>query len=144
MTEFQSKHPRRLAFVDDDEEFRSFVRRVAEPLGWRISEFPNGSGLMTAIGGSLRPDLIILEMVMPELDGIETIGGIGATSIRCPIVLITGRLPLYTTAARELAQANDIEIADVLQKPVSLERLRAILDPESGENGTPGSGPKPS
>jgi two-component system response regulator MprA len=130
--------------VDDDEEFRSFVRRVAEPLGWRISEFPNGSGLMAAIGGSLRPDLIILDMVMPEMDGIETIGGIGATSVRCPVVLITGRLPLYTTAARELGQANDIEIVDVLQKPVSLARLRAILDPESGENARPDSGLKPS
>jgi len=143
MTEFQSKHPRRHAIVDDDEEFRLFVRRVAEPLGWRISEFPNGSGLMAAIGGSLPPDLIILDMVMPELDGIETIGGIGATSVRCPIVLITGRLPLYTTVARELGQANGIEIVDVLQKPVSLARLRAILTQESGENGTPGSGPKP-
>ncbi len=143
MTEFQSKHPRRHAIVDDDEEFRLFVRRVAEPLGWRISEFPNGSGLMAAIGGSLPPDLIILDMVMPELDGIETIGGIGATSVRCPVVLITGRLPLYTTAARELGQANGIEIVDVLQKPVSLARLRAILTPESGGKGTPGSGPKP-
>lgn len=143
MTEFQSKHPRRLAIVDDDEEFRLFVRRVAEPLGWRISEFPNGSGLMAAIGGSLPPDLIILDMVMPELDGIETIGGIGATSVRCPVVLITGRLPLYTTAARELGQAHDIEIVDVLQKLASLARLRAILTPESGENGTPGSSPEP-
>ncbi len=144
MTELQSERPRRLAIVDHDEEFRALVRRVAEPLGWRISEFPNGSGLMAAIGGSLRPDLIILDIVTPELDGIETIGGIGRTSVRCPVVLITGRLPLYTMAARELGQANDIEIADVLQKPVSLAHLRAILDPESGENGTPDSGPKPS
>lgn len=134
MTEVQNKQPRRLAIVDDDEEFRTFVRRVAEPLGWRVSEFPNGSGLITAIGGSLRPDLIILDMVMPELDGIETIGGIGATSVRCPVVLITGRLPLYTTAARELGQASGIEIVDVLQKPVSLARLRVILDPASGGN----------
>ncbi len=143
MTELQSERPRRLAIVDDDDEFRSFVRRVAEPLGWQIYEFPNGSGLMAAIGGSFRPDLIILDIVMPELDGIEAISGIGGTSVRCPVVLITGRLPLYTMAARELGQANDIEIADVLQKPVSLARLRAILGPESGENGTPGSGPKP-
>ncbi|MHA1529783.1 MAG: response regulator [Alphaproteobacteria bacterium] len=127
--------------MDDDEEFRTIVRRVAEPLGWRISEFSNGMGLIAAIGGSLRPDLIVLGMVMPELDGIETIGGIGATSVRCPVVLITGRLPLYTTAARELGQANSIEIVDVLQKPVSLARLRAILNPGSGENGTPGPQP---
>ena len=143
MTEPQSESPRRLAIVDDDREFRALVRRVAEPLGWRISEFPDGSGLMAAIGGSFRPDLIILDMVMPELDGIETIGGIGRTSMRCPVVLVTGRLPLYTTAARDLGQANDIEIRDVLLKPVSVARLRAILGRERGEKGTPGPGPKP-
>ena len=111
MTELQSERPRCLAIVDDDEEFRALVRRVAEPLGWRISEFPNGNELMAAIGEWLRPDLIILDIVMPELDGIETIGGIGRTSVRCPGVLITGRLPPYTMAAREMGQAKDIEIA---------------------------------
>ena len=64
---------------------------------------------------------------MPVLDGIETIGAVGGTSGRCPFILITGRLPLYTSTARELAQANGIEIVDVLQKPVSLARLRAAL-----------------
>ena len=126
----QSERSHELAIVDDDEEFRSVVRRVAEPLGWQISEFTNGRELIAAIGGSLRPDLIVLDMVMPEFDGIETIGGIGAISVRCPIVLITGRLPLYTTWARALGQAHGLEIVDVLQKPVPLKLLRAALDPE--------------
>jgi len=126
----QSEGSRKLAIVDDDEEFRSVSRRVAEPLGWHVSEFTNGSELIAAIGGSLRPDLIMLDMVMPELDGIETVGAIGAISVRCPIVLVTGRLPLYTMWARELGQAHSLEIIDVLQKPVPLKRLRAALDPE--------------
>ena len=67
---------------------------------------------------------------MPKFDGIETVGAISAISVRCPIVLITGRLPLYTKWACELGQANGFEIVDVLQKPVPLERLRAALDPE--------------
>jgi hypothetical protein len=40
---------------------------------------------------------------------------------------LSGRSPLYTRTARELAQANGIEIIDVLQKPVSLARLCAAL-----------------
>lgn len=135
MTVSPSERPRHLAVVDDDDEFRSLVGRVAEPLGWQVSEFANGRELLAAIGGPVQPDLIILDMIMPELDGIETIGGIGGTSVRCPIVLVTGRLPLYTTAASELGQATGVEIIDVLQKPVSLNRLRAVLDPDRGRNG---------
>ena len=126
----QSDRTRQLAIVDDDAAFQSIVRQVAEPLGWQVFEFPNGRRLIDAIARSLRPDLIVLDMVMPELDGIETIGAIGAISVRCPVVLITGRLPIYTKAAHELGQANGIEIVDILQKPVPLKRLRAALDPE--------------
>lgn len=98
-------------------------------MGWHVSEFENGGKLIAAIGGSLRPNLVVLDMVMPQLDGIETIGAMGAISVRCPIVLITGRLPLYTTAAHELGQTYGLDIVDVLQKPIPIERLGAALDP---------------
>ncbi len=130
MTTQQNEGSRELALVDDDEEFRSLARRVAEPLGWHVFEFTNGSELMAAIGESSRPGLIVLDIVMPKFDGIETVSAIGAISVRCPIVLVTGRLPLYTKWANELGQAHGLEIVDVLQKPVPLERLRAALGPE--------------
>ena len=119
-----------LAIIDDDAAFRSVVHQIAEPFGWQISEFSNGRDLIAAITGSLRTDLIVLDMVMPEFDGIETIGGIGALSFRCPIILISGRLPIYMATACELGQAVDVEIIDILQKPVSLKRLGAALNPE--------------
>jgi len=134
MTDIQNEYPRHLAVVDDNEEFRLVVRRAARRLGWDVSDFPNGRAFLNAIGGSLRPDLIILDMIMPVLDGIETIGGLGGTSIRCPVVLITGRSPLYTAAARELAQANGIEIINVLQKPFDLSQLQSILDLDVQQN----------
>jgi len=125
----QNEKPPELSIVDDDEDFRSLVRRVAEPFGWHVSEFENGGELIAAIGGSLRPDLVVLDMVMPQLDGIETIGAMGAISVRCPIVLITGRLPLYTSTAHELGQTYGLDIIDVLQKPVPIKLLSAALDP---------------
>lgn len=108
------------------------MTRVACPLGWEVTEFTDGGALLSAIRRELRPDLILLDMVMPDVDGIETVRALGSSSLRCPVVLITGRLPIYTTAARELGLANGLEIVDALQKPVSLARLREILAPPAG------------
>jgi len=65
------------------------------------------------------------------VDGIETVGALGSGSVRCPVVLITGRLPLYTEAARELGLANGLDIVAALRKPIPLQRLRELLAPEA-------------
>ncbi len=116
-----------LAIVDDNDAFRTVVRAVAEPVGWLVSEFDEGGALFAGIAQGLRPDLIMLDMVMPGMDGIETIAALGATSVRCPVILMTGRLPIYTQTAAELGEAHGLEIPEILQKPVPLEQLRAAL-----------------
>ena len=119
---------RHLALIDDDDELRALVRKVAESCGWEVVDFPNGTAFFSAVARDFRPDLIMLDMVMPDMDGIETIGALGASSLRCPIILMTGRLPLYTQVAEELGRARDLNIAKTLQKPLSLSELRSLLD----------------
>lgn len=120
-----------LAVVDDNAEFREIVRTVAERLGWAVSEFGTGRSFVAALA-DMVPDRVLLDIVMPDMDGIETIGHMAGAALRCPIVLISGRQPLYTRSARELGQARGLAMADVLQKPVGLEKLRRILDPGPG------------
>ncbi len=121
-----------LALVDDNREFRALLRAVAEPLGWQVSEFQNGRELFAALSEGLRPELIMLDMVMPEMDGIETIAALGATSLRCPLVLMTGRRPLYAETADQLGSAHGLEIRETLHKPVPLAELRRALARQSG------------
>ncbi len=120
---------RRLALVDDNAEFRTLVRRLANPLDWEVHEFSNGKEFLAAVATDLAPALIMLDMVMPDMDGIETLHHLSATAVRCPIVLVTGRQPIYTRSAEELGRAYGLEMAAMLQKPVSVRELRAVLDP---------------
>ena len=117
-----------LAVVDDSAEFRQVVRAVAEQLGWTVGEFGNGREFLSSLSNGFRPDRVLLDLVMPAVDGIETVGLMAATTLRCPVVLISGRQPLYAHAAQDLGRAHGLDIAAVLQKPVGLERLRVALD----------------
>ena len=118
----------RLAVVDDSAEFRQLVRAVAERIGWTVREFANGREFLASLTTGPHPNRVVLDLVMPEADGIETIGLMAATTLRCPVVLISGRQPLYAHAARKLGHAHGLDIAAVLPKPVGLEKLRATLD----------------
>ena len=118
----------RLAVVDDSTEFRQLVRAIAERIGWTVREFANGRDFLASLSTGPHPDRVVLDLVMPDTDGIETVGLMAATTLRCPVVLISGRQPLYAYAAQDLGRAHGIDIAAVLHKPVGLEKLRATLD----------------
>jgi CheY-like chemotaxis protein len=60
----------RALLVDDDELVRRVVSQVLQPLGWHVSEAENGQVAVKLLGAA-RPDVIILDLMMPKMDGFE-------------------------------------------------------------------------
>ena len=60
----------RALLVDDDELVRRSVRQALEPLGWNVSEAENGRVAVDSLTAA-RPDVIILDLMMPTMDGFE-------------------------------------------------------------------------
>lgn len=141
MTEGCETGPPRLAVVDDEAEFRAVVRRVAQPIGWMVSEYANGRELVRGLETGPQPDLILLDLVMPELDGIEAIGWIAATWPSCPVILVTGRLPIYSDIASTLGDERGLRIIETLRKPLSVARLREALNPDRLRQAAPSARP---
>ncbi len=124
MTEGQK--PRRLLVIDDEPEFRKFVRRVAEGLEFEVQDVGDGQGFKK-IYQKFDPSVIVLDIVMPEVDGIELLQWLGDEGCLARILLISGYNPLYPKTARVLAEAKGLVSLTTMSKPVKLAELRAAL-----------------
>jgi PAS domain S-box-containing protein len=83
---------RRAMVVEDDDATRTLMRRTLEQEGWTVSEAANGRVALELLP-SAEPDLILLDLMMPEMDGFEFLDMLrdGAERPRIPVVVITAK-----------------------------------------------------
>ena len=82
----------RVLLVDDDEVVRRSVRQALEPIGWKVIEAENGQVAVDALTAA-RPDVIILDLMMPEMDGFEFMDELRGRQDwqEIPVVVITAK-----------------------------------------------------
>ena len=119
---------KRLLAVDDEVEFGRFVARVARGLDYVVEVTTTAEDFMAAFQ-RFDPDVIVLDMIMPRMDGVELIRWLGRAKCRARIVIISGFNPAYAKMAELLGDAWGILSVITLAKPVSLIDLRAALEP---------------
>lgn len=117
---------KRLLIVDDEPKFAAFVGKVAGPLGFDVEITSNGRQFMEAYERQV-PHTVVLDMVMPEIDGNELVLWLVGKNSTAHIIIITGYSPQYATNARLLAEFKGLRSVRTLSKPVSVARLREAL-----------------
>jgi CheY-like chemotaxis protein len=126
-------HRKRLLIVDDEPRFAAFVERVAEPLGYNVEVTNHGRDFKTAYQRE-RPDTVVIDMVMPDIDGNELVLWLVEQHCAADIIIITGYHPDYAVNARLLAEYKGLRPVATLSKPVSISRLREALANPGGES----------
>ena len=126
---------RRLLIVDDEPRFATFVERVAEPLGYEVEVTNHGRDFQAAYVRK-RPDVVVIDMVMPDIDGNELILWLVEQHSTADIIIITGYHPDYAVNARLLAEYKGLRSVVTLSKPISVTRLREALV-DLGRDGRP-------
>lgn len=125
-----------ILIVDDEEPIRDFIRRNLEVRGYRVLLARDGLEALSAFEQH-QPDLIILDVMMPNLNGLEVCRRIRQTSI-VPIVVLTA-----LGEEADKIRAFDLGADDYLTKPFGvgelLARLKAVLRRAHWES-TPPSG----
>ncbi|MBS0393479.1 MAG: EAL domain-containing response regulator [Proteobacteria bacterium] len=116
----------RLLVVDDQPDILDFVGQVAESVGYEVRLANDAAQFREAVR-SFRPTLMLLDLQMPQTDGIELIRELGATGTRASILISSGMDQRVLQSAEQLGIAHGLKMAGFLQKPIMLADLEAIL-----------------
>jgi len=113
---------RPLVFVVDDEPLlaRALCAMLRRP-GYEARAFATGPSAIEALG-RIRPELVLLDLVLPEMDGIEVLRRIREIEPDLPVVMMSGQ-----GTVRAAVDALKLGASDFLEKPIDLARLEAAL-----------------
>jgi len=116
----------RVLVVDDDRAVRESLRRSLEFNGFEVALAADGAEALATLGGHGTPDVVVMDVMMPRLDGIETTKALRQAGNDVPILVLTAR-----DAVGDRVEGLDAGADDYLTKPFALEellaRLRALL-----------------
>lgn len=120
-----SEAPQRILVVDDDQAVRESLRRSLEFNGYAVTLAGDGAEALASIAGH-PPEALVIDVMMPRLDGIETTRALRAAGNDLPILVLTAR-----DSVGDRVEGLDAGADDYLTKPFALEellaRLRALL-----------------
>jgi len=109
----------RLLLVDDEDNLRSMLEAALRHNGFEVAAAANGRDALAAVATD-RPDLIVLDVMLPDIDGFEVCRRIRSEGSRVPVLFLTAR-DATEDKVRGLTLGGD----DYLVKPFSLEELVA-------------------
>ena len=115
-----------ILIVDDDRDVRAMIGRALHELGYPSLEAEGGPAALDLLADN-KIDLVILDYVMPDMDGAEVARRIGEIDPTLPIIFSTGH-----SALRTLRNAAGEDIS-VLQKPFALTELADLISEKLAE-----------
>ena len=116
----------KLLLVDDEEDFRKAICGTLARRGFEVSEAGSGEEALESVERS-RPDVVVLDLRMPGMDGIETLKRIREIHADLPVIILTGHGDFDSAMA-----GIKLRVIDFVQKPVDpgqlALRIRRLLE----------------
>jgi CheY-like chemotaxis protein len=111
---------KRILIVEDDRDLRFVIRMILERAGYEVAEARNGIAALESIGAG-PPDLIIADLAMPVMSGVELVDQLRANpaTASIPVVLLSGGDVDSTTSQR---------VEAVVTKPFEPDHLVACIE----------------
>src|SRR5688500_610534 len=115
--------------LDDEPFILKLLGRILSNLGFSsVTLCDSGQAALERISGQAAPDVILLDLNMPEVDGIEVVRHLVERHYAGSLVLVSGEDERMLQTAVKLVRAHRIPILGYLHKPVKPEALSDLLD----------------
>jgi CheY-like chemotaxis protein len=129
----------RILVVEDDPSLRELERRTLESAGWAVTEAENGRIALERVKEAV-PDLILLDLIMPEMDGFEVLEALKANPAwhDIPVVVITARelsaqeRAVLVSSVERIVQKGNYSLESLASDVSSLLKARASIETGSG------------
>jgi EAL domain-containing protein (putative c-di-GMP-specific phosphodiesterase class I) len=128
--------------IDDEEAICELIVAVAESAGFEATSASLPRDIEDAIGG--RFDLVVLDLSLGEIDGIEIMSKLGATHRGMPVILVSGADQTLLDTAGRIAEMHKLRVIGTFAKPFSLDVLKTAMTEWSQviDQGLDPTGPK--
>jgi two-component system response regulator MprA len=124
----------KILVVDDERAVRESLRRALELEGYQIELAADGTEALYRLESGDEPDAVILDVLMPGIDGLEVCRRLRGTGSKLPVLMLTAR-----TEVEDRVAGLDAGADDYVTKPFALDellaRVRALLRRTSEESG---------
>ena len=120
----------RILIADDHEVARRGIRALLESHpGWEVCAEAKDGRETVDLAARLKPDLILLDIGMPNLNGLDLLKKLRATAkfVSLPIIMVTSEAAKYNVIEAVKAGVNDYLVKPVTEKSLE-EKIRRVLD----------------
>lgn len=127
--EYGARQPVRLLVMDDDESICSLVRRIAESEEFEVDTCTEAGSFIDRFR-QVDPAIIMLDLNMPGIDGIELLRQLAEIGTDAHIYLMSGLETRILNTAQDLGDSLGLNVREAIHKPFNLPRLRNLLREE--------------
>ncbi|MCK5262169.1 MAG: response regulator [Gammaproteobacteria bacterium] len=115
-----------LLIVDDEPDMGEFATFAGEITGYEVVTMSSGKDFQEAYL-LMSPDLLLMDVAIPDIDAIGLLEWLGAAGNRAPIILMSGHGDYMLNWAKTVGTDLGMSVIDTLSKPIALEDLEKAL-----------------